>query len=39
MRISLLTPDQTRRHQANTSTAKFACAFSKQKRFSPANPE
>lgn len=37
--ISLVTPEHTRRHQANTSTAKYACGFSRQKRFFPPNPE
>lgn len=39
MKIMNLSPDQTRRHLANTSKSKFACAFSREKRFSPPNPE
>lgn len=38
LRISKVSPDQIRRHQANTSKSKFACGFSKEKRFSNPNP-
>ena len=38
-KISLVSPDAIRRHQANTSKTKIACAFSKSNRFDNPNPE
>lgn len=38
-KISIVPPDTIRRHLANTSKSKFACSFSKGKRFTNPNPE
>ena len=39
MKISLVSPDAIRRHQANSSPSKYACSFSRQQRFKNPNPE
>ena len=39
MKISIVSPDAIRRHQANTSSSKYSFGFSRQHRFKPSNPE
>jgi len=38
-KFSLLPNEKVRKHLANTSPAKFICAFAKSPRFMRANPE
>ena len=39
MKVSLVSPDFTRKHQANSSPSKYACGFSRTERFRAPNPE